>query len=57
MGRFEWIKTSTGLSEMNTDQFTSPIAREKRETTFWQGVACGLAVAIAILLVVIVRLV
>lgn len=41
---------------MKQAQFTDPIAREKRETTFWQGVACGLAVAIAILLTVIVRL-
>lgn len=44
------------MSDIAPGVFTDQIAREKRETTFWQGVACGLAVAIAILLTVIVRL-
>jgi len=32
------------------------VGRLERDVNFWQGVACGLAVAIAILLTVIVRL-
>ncbi|MFP5506324.1 MAG: hypothetical protein ACLGH6_09015 [Gammaproteobacteria bacterium] len=41
---------------MNKDQFKSPIERHKRNADFWQGVACGLIVAMALLLVAVVRM-